>query len=91
MFLGHTHVCETLRYEFIDLEPPTAAVAAIHIQDAKPAMTVQHIEWADSFADKSVEEEDDALHLEDDGEEDLESLSLVRTSSRSSEPPRSLV
>ena len=89
MFLGHAHVCETLRHEFVDVEPPIAAVAAIHMQDAKPA-TVHHIEWADSFADKSAEE-DEALNLDDDGEEDLESLSLVRTTSRSSAPPRSPV
>jgi hypothetical protein len=85
VFLGHAHIAETLKHEFVDADQST--------HDIKPhsPSRAQTIQWADSFPQHSVSAEDEALAFEDDGEEDFCSLALVRTPSRSAQPPRAPV
>lgn len=81
VFLGHVHIAETLKHEFVDLDQST--------HDSKPysSSSSQHIQWADSYPRQSVPADDEAMAFEDDGEEDFCSLALVRTPSRSTQPP----
>ena len=86
VFLGHAHIAETLKHEFVGVEEPSS-------HDIKPysPSPSQHIQWVDAFAKPSVSPEDEPLAFEDDGEEDFCSLALVRTPSRSTQPPRATV
>jgi len=90
VFLGHAHIAETLKHEFIDYfhyhSSSSSSPAQAPCQRPQPVR-----QWADSFAEQRVTTEDEAVAFEDDGEEDFESLSLVRTPSRSAQPPRSPV
>ena len=82
VFLGHAHVAETLKHEFLHLDHST--------HDSKPysSSSSQHIQWADSYPPRqSVPAGDEAMSFEDDGEEDFCALALVRTPSRSAQPP----
>src|SRR3954453_3280414 len=47
VFLGHSHIAETLKHEFIDVDQPT--------HDLKPysPSRPQTIHWADSLPDKA--------------------------------------
>jgi hypothetical protein len=85
VFLGHSHIAETLKHEFLDVDQPT--------HDIKPysLSRPQTIHWADSLPAKAGATEEEALAFEDDGEEDFGSLALVRTPSRSAQPPRAPV
>lgn len=84
VFLGHSHIAETLKHEFVDFDQQC------YSNETRTLPHPQHIEYADSAVQQSATE-DDALTFEDDGEEDFCSLALVRTPSRSSQPPRSPV
>jgi len=87
VFLGHAHIAETLKHEFIDyFHHHSSSEAQAPRQRPLPVK-----DWAESFAEQRVTTEDEAVAFEDDGEEDFESLSLVRTPSRSAQPPRSPV
>ena len=81
VFLGHSHIAETLKHEFIDVDQSS--------HDVKPhsPSRPQTIHWADLLPAKTGAAEDEALAFEDDGEEDFDSLALVRTPSRSAQPP----
>ena len=81
VFLGHSHIAETLKHEFVDVDQPP--------RDVKPhsPSRTQTIHWADLHPAKTGATEDEALAFEDDGEEDFDSLALVRTPSRSAQPP----
>jgi len=88
VFLGHTHLAETLKLEYLDGDE------SFHHDSIKPSSLSppQHIEWADPFPPSSAAStEDGAMEFEDDGEEDFCSLALVRTPSRSAQPPRAPV
>jgi hypothetical protein len=85
VFLGHAHIAETLKHEFVDLDQSPG-----DITPSSPSSS-QHIQWADAFPQQSVSAEHDALAVEDDGEEDFCSLALVRTPSRSAQPPKATV
>jgi hypothetical protein len=81
VFLGHSHIAETLKHEFIDVDQSS--------HDIKPhsPSRPQTIHWADLLPTKTRAPEDEALAFEDDGEEDFGSLALVRTPSRSAQSP----
>lgn len=81
VFLGHSHIAETLKHELMDADQPS--------HDPKPhsPSRPQTIHWADLLPEKTGATEDEALAFEDDGEEDFDSLALVRTPSRSAQPP----
>jgi hypothetical protein len=82
VYLGHAHIAETLKHEFIDIDQPQ------HDIRPDPTSRPQRIQWADSFAQRSHSIKDAALAIDDDGEEDFDSLALVRTPSRAAQPPR---
>ena len=82
VYLGHAHIAETLKHEFIDVDQPQ------HEIRPDPISRPQRIQWADSFAQRSDSTKDAALAIDDDGEEDFDSLALVRTPSRAAQPPR---
>jgi hypothetical protein len=81
VFLGHSHIAETLKHEFGDVDQSS--------HDVKPhsPSRPQTIHWADLLPAKTGATEDEALAFEDDGEEDFGSLALVRTPSRSAQSP----
>jgi hypothetical protein len=85
VFLGHAHIAETLKHEFLDLDQSS------HDVKHYSSSSSQHIQWADSLPQQSVPTHDEALAFEDDGEEDFCSLALVRTPSRSAQQPRASV
>jgi hypothetical protein len=82
VYLGHAHIAETLKHEFIDVVQPQ------HEIRPEPILRPRRIQWADSFSRRSDSTKDAALAIEDDGEEDFDSLALVRTPSRAAQPPR---
>ena len=81
VFLGHSHIAETLKHEFRDVDQSS--------HDVKPhsPSRPQTIHWADLLPAKIGAAEDEALAFEGDGEEDFDSLALVRTPSRSAQAP----
>jgi len=96
ILIGHVNLIETLRHEFSDVhhyeESPTRKPTS-----SPPASGLgRHITWSDSVrprksaaaAAEEEEEEEGAVDFEDDGAEDLPALALVRTRSRSADPPR---
>ena len=82
VYLGHAHIAETLKHEFIDVDQPQHEIRPDQI--SRP----QRIQWADSFAQRSHSTENATLAVNDDGEEDFDSLALVRTPSRAAQPPQ---
>src|SRR2546423_10416335 len=65
VFLGHVHVAETLKHEFVDVDE-----SSHHVTASSPSR-LQQIQWADSLPRPSVSTEDERLAFEDDGEEDF--------------------
>src|ERR1700733_6949946 len=63
VFLGHSHIAETLKHEFRDVDQSS--------HDVKPhsPSRPQTIHWADLLPTKTEGTEDEALTFEDDGEE----------------------
>ena len=83
VYLGHAHIAETLKHESINVDQPQ------HEIRSNPILRPQRIQWADSsFSQRSDSTKDATLAIEDDGEEDFDSLTLVRTPSRAAQPPR---
>lgn len=85
IFLGHAHLAETLKHEFVDVGQSS------HDNTPYSPSRSQHVQWADSFPQQPVSTDEETLAFEDDGEEDFCSLTLVRTPSRSAQPLRPTV
>jgi hypothetical protein len=82
VYLGHAHIAETLKHEFINVDQPQYETRP------DPILRPQRIRWADSLSQRSDSTKDATLAIEDDGEEDFDSLTLVRTPSRAAQSPR---
>ena len=76
--LGHTNVLDSLLKDIAKRSPPPSPTQACVKLDRKPTT----IQWATQVVSKVEQVDDFGFTYDDDGEEDLESLNLCRTSSR---------
>ena len=77
--LGHTNVLDSLLKDIAKRSPPPSPTQACVKLDRKPAATIQ---WATQVVSKVEQVDEYGYVYEEDGEEDLESLSLCRTPTR---------
>jgi len=85
--LGHTNVLDSLLKDIARRSPPPSPTQGV----VKPVGVPHHkrgstITWATQEVTKVYGVDDYGFAYEDDGEEDLEGLTLTRTKSRKPEP-----
>jgi len=86
--LCHVHIVETLKQEYFDLDAAVEAEAEAEFEIVTARKLVASSPTAKGRGVRWMPPADLEDEYEDDGEEDFEALSLVRISSRSSDPPR---
>ena len=77
--LGHTNVLDHLLKDIAKRSPPPSPTQAC----VKPAAKPTTIQWATQVVSKVEQVDDYGFSYDDDGAEDMDSLSLCRTPSRS--------
>jgi hypothetical protein len=83
--LGHTNVLDSLLKDIARRSPPPSPTQGVAKPFAAPQLKRQTITWATEEVSKVYGVDDYGFAYEDDGEDDLESLSLTRTPSRKPE------
>ena len=83
--LGHTNVLDSLLKDIARRSPPPSPTQGVCKPVAVPQSKRQSITWATEEVSKVYGVDDYGFAYEDDGEEDMESLSLTRTKSRKPE------